>query len=682
MNKFFSKIAALSVGLAMAVGAGVAVGSKGVKEVRATSYAIAYTLDCSAASANGSQSKYGVNGTSTMAASGIRAFLVEANGGTDIFTTTGVDGVSGSIYWTKGSGGVGAPDDCLKLGKASGAGAFAMHLSDSAKSISKVSITGYCWKATSAVSVNGSETQSANTPLTEVTFDYELALATKDITLSSASSAICITTIKLYEEASAVSPTSISCDNQTVIETDSINLANLVSFEPNTTTETGLSFAINSGSDKITLDTATGLVTGVEAGTAVVTITPNDTTADAVAINVTITVNELKITGIQSSGTEKTDFVEEQPLSFGNMKVQVNYNNGSNQKIDVTAAGVTVALGSETITGDRYLSLNDNGKTVTVSYAGFSFDYTISVSAKGEVAEGYWTQVTNAADFVDGLEVIFVGSESNYAMGTSTGGNNVPAVEISKDGDGNIDTLVAGVQVYTLVDSSSTADGTFAIFDGTYYLAATGGSNSNYLKRQTSIDKNACFTFTTTGLSVETVDRGTMKFNPNTNNGNPLFACYASTSSTGCLAVAYKFVSQAKSADQIAVENFVKSSLYLDSSAGNYIDFNDHTAGTACKTYYASAKSAYNALTPDQKDIFATSSEFIIARGRERLIAWAEANNEVFDPDDYSFTPAARFVFDGTTQSNSAIVVIVIASILTTTAFGLVLILKKKKHSK
>ena len=191
MNKLFSKIAALSVGLAMAVGVGVAVGSKGVKRAEATSYAVAYTLDCVTASTNGDATKYGVNSTTVMAASGIKAFLIEANGGTDIFTETGVDNVSGSIYWAKGSGGAGAPDNCLKLGKASGAGAFSMHLSSTAKSISKVSITGYCWKTTSAVSVNGSATQSATTALTEVTFDYELASATKDITLSSATSAIC-----------------------------------------------------------------------------------------------------------------------------------------------------------------------------------------------------------------------------------------------------------------------------------------------------------------------------------------------------------------------------------------------------------------------------------------------------------------------------------------------------------
>ena len=43
MNKLFSKIAALSVGLAMAIGVGVAVGSKGVREARATDVTISAT---------------------------------------------------------------------------------------------------------------------------------------------------------------------------------------------------------------------------------------------------------------------------------------------------------------------------------------------------------------------------------------------------------------------------------------------------------------------------------------------------------------------------------------------------------------------------------------------------------------------------------------------------------------
>lgn len=679
MKKVFTKIAGLSVGLTLAIGVGVVVGGREAKAVDATSYSVAYTLDCASASENGTQEKYGVNSSTVMTAPGVKAFLVEANGGTDIFTTTGVDGVTGSIYWRKGSGGTGIPNNCLKLGKASGPGAFAMHLSDSAKSISKVSITGYCWKTSSAVSVNGSATQSAATALTEVTFDYELATATKDITVSTETSAICITTIKLYEESSAVSPESISCSDQTVIETDSINLANLVTFDPVTTTETGLSFSIDSGSDKITLDTATGLVTGTHAGTAVVTITPTDTSKGASAINVTITVTALEIDHIDPSSTPKTEFTEEQPLSFGSMKVKVIYNNGSYKNVDMDDAGVTVAIGTEIISGTRYLSVNDNGKTVTVSYGGFSFDYTITVSEKGDVKEGYWTKVTDTTDFVDGLEVIIVGSSNNYAMGTYVSGNNVPGVEISKDVDGNIDTLVAGVKVYTLVDSSSTTDGTFALYDGEGYLAATGGSSSNKLVRQASIDAKACFTFTDSGLSVESVDRGVLRANPN--NGNPIFACYASTSSTGSLAVVYKFVEQEKSADQVAVENFCKTSLHLDSSKADYIDFNNNTSGTACKGetgYYALAKEAYDDLSSAQKEIFATSSEFIIARGRDRLAAWAEANGEIFDAVVGTFS-AYIPSFALSSDNNTMVIVISIAAI-SALAFTTLLVFKKKRQ--
>ena len=678
MKKVFTKIAGLSVGLAMAIGVGVAAGAREAKAVGATSYSVAYTLNCASASENGTQEKYGVNSTTVMTASGVKAFLVEANGGTDIFTTTGVDGVTGSIYWRKGSGGAGAPDNCLKLGKASGPGAFAMHLSDSAKSISKVSITGYCWKTTSAVSVNGSATQSATTALTEVTFDYELATATKDITVSTETSAICITTIKLYEESSAVSPKSISCSDQTVIETDSINLAGLVTFDPVTTTETGLSFDVASGSDKIELNTATGLVTGVHAGTAIVTITPTDTSAGAKAINVTITVDPLELVKVEPSSAEKTNFVEEQPLSFGNMKVKAIYNNGSfiNAQVD----GVTVTIGTEVVSGTRYLSINDNGKTITVSYGGFSFDYTITVSEKGDVKEGYWTQVTDAADFVAGLEVIIVGSSNNYAMGTYATGNNVPAVEISKGEGGKIDALVAGVQVYTLVDSSSTTAGTFALYDGVGYLAATGGSSSNKLVRQANIDEKACFTFTTGGLSVESVDRGVLRANPN--NGNPIFACYASTSSAGSLAVAYKFVENEKSADQVAVENFCKTSLHLDSSKADYIDFNDNTSGTACKGetgYYALAKEAFDDLSPEQKEIFATSSEFIIARGRDRLAAWAEANGETFDASAGTFS-AYIPSFALTSENNSTIIIVISIVAISALAFTMLLVFKKKKQ--
>ena len=61
MNKLFSKVAALSVGLAMAIGVGVAVGSKSVREARADDV-VSYTLDGSIA---GTGSNYGSNNTAT-----------------------------------------------------------------------------------------------------------------------------------------------------------------------------------------------------------------------------------------------------------------------------------------------------------------------------------------------------------------------------------------------------------------------------------------------------------------------------------------------------------------------------------------------------------------------------------------------------------------------------------------
>ena len=178
--------------------------------MRGQTYTEVLTLNCAYASQNGSTALYGTNFSTTMTPAGIKAFLkVAANESTD----SGSDVVSGDVtktgdvYWKKGSGGTEIPDDVLKIGKASGPGGISFTLLNTYDDIKKVSITGYGWKTTSAVSVNGSQSQSPTTAATEVTFDYVLSSASKTISIAVTSSAFCITEIVLYKESGVTPPT-------------------------------------------------------------------------------------------------------------------------------------------------------------------------------------------------------------------------------------------------------------------------------------------------------------------------------------------------------------------------------------------------------------------------------------------------------------------------------------------
>ena len=108
---------------------------------------------------------------------------------------------TGDVYKGKGNGGEGIPQQCLKIGKASGPGGFTFTIADSFDDIAKVDIIGYGWKTTSNISVNNATAQNPTTAASLTTFSFELAKSTKTITISVTTSAVCVTSIKLYKAA-------------------------------------------------------------------------------------------------------------------------------------------------------------------------------------------------------------------------------------------------------------------------------------------------------------------------------------------------------------------------------------------------------------------------------------------------------------------------------------------------
>jgi hypothetical protein len=167
------------------------------------SYVSVLTFDCATASSNGSQTAYSVASNTAMAASGIDAFL-EAAASTS--NKISVSNVSGSVYWAKGSGGSGIPDDCLKVGKASGGGGFTFTIDESYDAIDRIVITGYGWKTSSTISVNSLTGQSPTTAATETTFTFDFTSSTRSFALSVTSSAVCVTKIELFKTVSGTQP--------------------------------------------------------------------------------------------------------------------------------------------------------------------------------------------------------------------------------------------------------------------------------------------------------------------------------------------------------------------------------------------------------------------------------------------------------------------------------------------
>lgn len=676
MKKVFTKIAGLSVGLALAIGVGVAVGGREAKEVKAADV-VEYTLDGYTA---GTGTNYATDNATTQ-------------GGVEWIVNGNISMTPWRIGGNKSNG----------LSSADTVRYVQSQAAVSSENISKVVVMSQKPSKNSinptdvslkvGTAAGGSQTSSLSNGSwgTSVTFnrpndaDWASKYFEIDFTMpennTTTNKFIELTSVTFYYESSATLQ-SISLAKGEGAKTSYVD-GDTVSFD-----DIKAIGHYSDGSDNdvssyctITADRAK-VATGETKITYSATYTPGGfTIAD---LDVSITVVDLAIDKVEKNGNYRLDFVQKQKFSYGTGKVKVTWNNGSTQTLDPTAEGVTAKIGTTDITGQtHYMTLDDNGKDLVMSYGGENISIgTITVTPYVEPESGYWSPITDLNDLTDGLEVIIVASNAEFAMGKYTTGNNVTAIDVSKDGEGKISSSIPGVQVYTLVESDVVAN-SFGLFDGTAYLSATGTGSNNYLKTEESITESSSFKVSIDESGMKIVGQkastnSTMRYNP----GSIIFSCYSSTSGVGSLACLYKFTPESKSEDQIAVENFCKTSLHLDDSDPSYIDPNDNTSGTACKGetgYYALAKEAYNGLTEAQVEIFATSADVLIAQGRARLAAWAEANGETFDAVSGTFSSYISSFALSSEDNNTMIIVVVIAAV-SALAFTTLLVFKKKKQ--
>ncbi len=107
-----------------------------------------------------------------------------------------------------------------------------------------------------------------------------------------------------------------------------------------------------------------------------------------------------------------------------------------------------------------------------------------------------------------------------------------------------------------------------------------------------------------------------------------------------------------------------------------YDSYNDPNY-TDCTDYYAAAKAGYLALDADEKALFGTNAAY--ASAKARLVAWADANGDVFDAAAGTITAKANMrLFNGVDNQNSIAIIIAIAMSSSVVLLGVLLVLKKK----
>ena len=190
----------------------------------------------------------------------------------------------------------------------------------------------------------------------------------------------------------------------------------------------------------------------------------------------------------------------------------------------LTESGTIIVSASSANQGtfSATLTISDNAGMATAKEISLSLTVTEPVVEETAVStESKWV-AAEAADLVDGAEVLITGVKDavTYAMGGQNE-NNRAAVAASVDGEGVL-TPGEGTMSFILV---AQGDGTFALrtSNGKYLYAAS--SSKNYLRSQADVDANAKWTITTASAAAESsTNRNQMKFN--VSNNPVIFSCY------------------------------------------------------------------------------------------------------------------------------------------------------------
>ncbi len=299
MNKLFTKIAGLTLGLSLAIGGGAFLAKSASKDVRADYAFMTFDFEDDGAHRPDSTNSYSEN---TYAENSANINLVY---GDSVITGTPLSGSANVILrvakkTTNSPSMVIGPVD-LSTYNISG-------ITYNTKSISSLTVAssystdGTNW--TSLESHSGNSTAADKGSATGLSisepssFYFKVAVTVTSGSSTSSNRDTQIDDVKFIGSSTSSKPLdSISCSDQELEVTKSVDLASKITYSPTDAANKEVSFAIKSGSDYIDL-TEAGVVTAKKSGSAVITITPEDTSGSATPIDVNISTTAITVPGI------------------------------------------------------------------------------------------------------------------------------------------------------------------------------------------------------------------------------------------------------------------------------------------------------------------------------------------------------------------------------------------------
>ncbi len=234
----------------------------------AKDYTTVLTLDCATPAPTGSTS-------TSLAASGVATFLNSAAGLSSAKNKITCTEKTGDVYSGKGSGGGSIPQQCLKIGKASGGGSFTFNIPETYDKIDAVELTCYGWKTSSSISINSGSAKTFTTAQVVTTKTFELASSSRTITIAVTASAVCVTQIVLKKESvSSAVATTTTIDASGITNTNKFvgtaagSLSASVTYGSPAAAVPAASVTWSGDNDEVaTINASTGAVTLVGAGT-------------------------------------------------------------------------------------------------------------------------------------------------------------------------------------------------------------------------------------------------------------------------------------------------------------------------------------------------------------------------------------------------------------------------------
>ena len=208
--------------------------------------------------------------------------------------------------------------------------------------------------------------------------------------------------------------------------------------------------------------------------------------------------------------------------------------------VDESTGEITlVAAGTTTITAT--FAGDDSYNRGTASYT-----LTVSAASIPEPAgdSDIYELVTDATTLTVGDKILiaYVNNDTKHVLSTTQNTNNRPATnDVTLNSDG---TLTPGTNAQIITLEKDGGKFLFNVGNGYLYAASSG---SNNLKTESTADNNGNATISisiSNGRATITFQgtntRNTVRYNPN--NGNPIFSCYASNSTTGYLPQIYRMI--------------------------------------------------------------------------------------------------------------------------------------------